>query len=76
MNCSICEDKISGWGNNAAPVNDGTCCDKCNWTVVIPTRLGMIQDTQKCQHNNTYVAVRHVSGVKLVKCKDCGKPLD
>lgn len=55
MNCSICKDKISGWGNNAAPVNDGTCCDKCNWTVVIPTRLGVIQDTQKCQIGRAHV---------------------
>jgi len=26
-----------------------------------------------CQHVNTYVAVRHASGMKLVKCRDCGK---
>ena len=32
----------SGWGegNNAQPVNDGRCCNVCNWTDVIPTRLG------------------------------------
>jgi hypothetical protein len=27
----------------------------------------------KCEHKRTYVAVRHVSGVSLVKCSDCGK---
>ena len=27
----------------------------------------------KCTHTNTYVAVRHTSGISLVKCKDCGK---
>jgi len=26
-----------------------------------------------CEHKRTYVAVRHVSGIKLVKCCDCGK---
>ena len=26
----------------------------------------------KCQHVRTYVAVRHVSGLTLVKCSDCG----
>lgn len=26
-------------GNNADPVADGRCCDVCNVTVVIPTRL-------------------------------------
>lgn len=31
-----------------------------------------MKDKEKCTHENTYVAVRHVSGIKLVKCKDCG----
>ena len=26
----------------------------------------------KCKHEKTYVAVRHVSGIKLVKCSGCG----
>jgi hypothetical protein len=45
MKCSICEKEIpvkeGGWsqGNNAEPVNDGRCCDKCNMDVVIPERL-------------------------------------
>ena len=29
----------------------------------------------KCQHTKTYVAVRHVSGIQLVKCSDCGQTL-
>lgn len=44
--CSICGedidvDPISGWdgGHNAAPVNDGRCCTRCNTTVVIPRRI-------------------------------------
>jgi hypothetical protein len=44
--CSICfgplePDKTKPWqgGNNAQPVNDGRCCDSCNWTVVIPARM-------------------------------------
>ena len=39
MNCSICNEKIEGFGNNAQPINNGTCCDMCNQTVVIPTRI-------------------------------------
>lgn len=27
----------------------------------------------KCEHKRTYVAVRHVSGIQLVKCSDCGR---
>ena len=26
-------------GNNAQPVKDGRCCDKCNKEIVIPTRI-------------------------------------
>lgn len=37
--CCICKKPIEGYGNNAAPVKDGRCCDKCNWDYVIPARL-------------------------------------
>jgi hypothetical protein len=46
--CSICQgplepdpEKAKIWphGNNAQPVNDGRCCDRCNYEVVIPARL-------------------------------------
>ena len=30
---------IGVYGHNAAPVQDGICCDACNSTVVIPFRL-------------------------------------
>jgi hypothetical protein len=51
MECSICKEEIKKqvnpetgkvfWdqGHNAEPVNSGRCCDKCNYTVVIPKRL-------------------------------------
>lgn len=37
--CSICGKSYEGYGNNAQPVNNGRCCDKCNATVVIPRRI-------------------------------------
>lgn len=37
--CSICGKEFDGLGNNAEPVNDGLCCDKCNNDIVIPRRL-------------------------------------
>lgn len=37
--CSICGKEFDGFGNNAEPVNDGLCCDKCNNDIVIPRRL-------------------------------------
>jgi hypothetical protein len=29
----------------------------------------------KCQHTRTYVAVRHLSGISLVKCSECGQAI-
>lgn len=37
--CSICGKEFDGFGNNAEPVNDGICCDKCNNDIVIPRRM-------------------------------------
>ena len=47
--CSICSKEIDvqvfegggTWagGHNAEPINDGTCCTKCNDTIVTPTRI-------------------------------------
>ena len=49
MRCSICQFEIDkqfhGWaeGHNAAPVNSGRCCTRCNDEIVIPARLaGMV----------------------------------
>jgi hypothetical protein len=39
--CSICGQQYQDWGNNAAPVNDGRCCNECNSTRVIPARLAL-----------------------------------
>ncbi len=46
IDCSICghpivPEHISGWeeGNNAAPINDGRCCNDCNGSVVVPRRI-------------------------------------
>lgn len=38
--CSICgRVMIEEFGNNAQPVNNGRCCNNCNFTVVIPARM-------------------------------------
>ena len=51
MQCSICLEKIPSrgcWdqGNNAEPVNEGRCCDDCNWNVVIPVRMVEMRKVQ------------------------------
>ena len=40
--CVICGKEYDGYGNNAQPVKDGKCCDKCNQEVVIPARIKMM----------------------------------
>lgn len=38
--CSICGKIIVGeFGNNAQPVNNGRCCNNCNYSIVIPARI-------------------------------------
>ena len=37
--CVICGKVFTGYGNNAEPVADGECCDKCNSDVVVPARI-------------------------------------
>ena len=48
MECVICKNEIemqpNGWseGHNAEPIKDGRCCDECNYTVVLPSRMDML----------------------------------
>lgn len=32
--CCICHGDYENWGNNAQPIMDGRCCDRCNNTVI------------------------------------------
>jgi len=45
--CSICGKEYSGWGNNAWPVNDGRCCDQCNFEFVIPARISQLAEKKE-----------------------------
>ena len=47
MICSICDDVIEdGFGNNAEPINSGRCCDLCNYAMVIPMRMNMLDSNE------------------------------
>lgn len=37
--CVLCHEVYTGDGNNAAPLADGLCCDKCNIDRVVPERM-------------------------------------
>ena len=48
MKCVFCGCEVVGHGNNPAPAKKrGRCCDACNSTVVIPSRLGMVMSPPK-----------------------------
>ena len=37
--CSLCNDVLTGHGNNAEPAASGECCDACDNDTVLPMRL-------------------------------------
>ena len=42
--CILCGKKIVGPGNNPQPlVQEGVCCDSCNYIKVIPARFGRLK---------------------------------
>ena len=44
--CVLCGKRYSGWGNDAWPLADGYCCDKCNNEKVIPARIAQMYGTK------------------------------
>lgn len=66
--CSICYGEIKHskipnyFGNNAYPINNGRCCDKCNDKFVIPARMMLIanqltnEQVSQIQNGNLEVA--------------------
>jgi hypothetical protein len=40
IKCCLCNEIVNEFGNNAEPlIEDGICCNKCNWEKVIPARI-------------------------------------
>jgi DNA-directed RNA polymerase subunit RPC12/RpoP len=69
--CSICKDTYDGWGNNAYPVNDGRCCDKCNMKVVVPARIARLAlvNIDKINIDKKY---KESKLDHLIVCQNCG----
>lgn len=45
--CSLCDNTITGFGNNAQPLSIDRCCDTCNTTKVIPARMEKVSWVRK-----------------------------
>jgi len=43
--CSLCGNPYNNWGNSPIPLKSyhERCCDNCNFTKVIPARMGLIR---------------------------------
>jgi len=50
--CCICSLEYIGYGNNAAPVKEGRCCDVCNSFKVLPARMGNLMDMMRTTTKN------------------------
>jgi hypothetical protein len=65
MKCCICGGELNEYANNPFPVAGETCCNKCNYNVVIPLRFFysdiVIDKALVISTNNT---------VKLIKPKE------
>jgi hypothetical protein len=49
--CGICNKYCGGYGNNAAPVYEGKCCDDCNDSVIVRRRI-MLEEQKKQELKN------------------------
>ena len=58
LKCCICGKEFEGYGNNALPIKDGTCCDKCNDIFVFPSRL--YSDPKKLFINYTVCPTKEI----------------
>ena len=48
--CILCGEAYEGYGHNPAPLqnqDNGRCCDDCNTTQVIPTRIELLFNKSK-----------------------------
>jgi hypothetical protein len=49
--CCFCGEKYKDWGNNPQPIiEDGRCCDRCNWYVVLPARVREYEAAKAAAH--------------------------
>lgn len=60
--CCICGRKLTGYGNNPAPVFDnGRCCNECDDKVVIPVRLHIDNLICNARHGKYKYAARNLN---------------
>jgi|694.fasta_scaffold27486_11 hypothetical protein len=43
FDCCVCHKQVKQFGNNALPIKQGKCCNRCNEMFVIPVRAMIIR---------------------------------
>ena len=68
MKCSICGCEITGYPNNAQPINDGQCCSDCNISIVIPKRIEIMSSLREAAlAQATFTnGMKHLNGYETV----------
>lgn len=53
--CCLCDKEVEGYGNDPSPIptknEDDQCCDECNLTKVVPTRINLVISKNKSNVN-------------------------
>ena len=53
--CCLCGIECEGYGNDPSPIEtqneDDQCCDECNLTKVVPTRINLVISKNKSNVN-------------------------
>ena len=53
--CCFCGEEVEGYGNDPSPIQteneNDECCDVCNLTKVIPTRINLVISKTKTNVN-------------------------
>jgi hypothetical protein len=53
--CCLCGKEVEGYGNDPSPIEtqneDDQCCDECNLTKVVPTRINLVISKNKSNVN-------------------------
>ncbi len=56
--CCLCGQAYAGKGNNAAPLANGLCCNKCNEALVIPERMKQIEGIPTLINDSMLMKIR------------------
>lgn len=80
--CVLCGNQIVGFGNNAAPLAEGKCCDACNGRVILrrmaserTRRLPNLDHTPRGMQQDPILQPPSAAGNATTPCVICGEKI-